>query len=181
MKSLKKFFKAALITLLALIILWGAAAFSLYKIFYPEKYTDIINKNLTEEINDIYFVLAVIKAESGFDEKAVSEKNAKGLMQITGATAEYVAGILGRTEYDIFSPEDNIEFGIFYLNYLYKKFGNTKTALCAYNAGEGNVKEWLENENFSVDGVTLYRIPFSETEKYVDKILKYYGNYKILY
>ena len=41
-------------------------------------------------------------------------------------------------------------------------FNDTKTALCAYNAGEGKVRTWLKNSEYSLDGKTLYKIPFKE-------------------
>ena len=99
-------------------------------------------------------VYAVIKAESGFDEKAISRSGAVGLMQLLPATAEFVC----RTEGLEFSPDRlteggyNIKLGCRYLNYLLERFSAEETALAAYNAGEGTVRTWLADERYSADG-----------------------------
>ena len=102
-------------------------------------------------------------------------------MQISDDTATYVAVMIGENTFDIFRPETNIKFGCFYLRYLLNKFEKEKTALCAYNAGEGNVKGWLNNPNYSKDGKTLDVIPFPETDNYVKKIYKSLEKYRKLY
>ncbi len=120
-------------------------------------------------------ILAVIKVESNFHEKAKSDKGAYGLMQIKKSTFNYVCNIysLDYTEDDIFKPEANICVGTAYLDYLYGKFKYDVVVLAAYNAGEGNVRLWLSDSAFSTDGKTLMKIPFKETEMYVNKILRY--------
>ena len=151
------------------------------KYIYPLKYEEEIIKYSKEFSLDCYLVLAVINTESSFRESAVSEKGAKGLMQITNSTAKYIAKELKETDYEIFSPDINIRFGCFYLRYLLNKFSVEKTALCAYNAGEGNVLAWLKNDKYSLDKNSLIEIPFKETKDYVRKIYKSYAKYKKLY
>ena len=51
----------------------------------------------------------------------------------------------------------------------------------AYNAGEGNVTEWLANKEYSKDGRNLTKIPFRESREYLEKIEKSLSNYKKLY
>ena len=53
--------------------------------------------------------------------------------------------------------------------------------LAAYNAGSGNVSQWLKNNKYSIDGKSLNRIPFKETEKYLVKVKKNQEIYKKLY
>ena len=67
------------------------------------------------------------------------------------------------------------------LNYLFDKFENKKTALSAYNAGEGRVFTWLLNADYSTDGKGLNDIPFKETKLYVNKVLSRLEMYKLLY
>ncbi len=126
-------------------------------------------------------ILSVVNVESSFDEKAVSPKGAQGLMQITPATAAYIAGIQGVENFDMLSARDNLNFGCFYLKYLFDKFSDVNTALAAYNAGEGNVFLWLKNSDYSDDGITLKAIPFPETAGYVEKINETFKIYKKLY
>ena len=102
-------------------------------------------------------------------------------MQITDKTAEYIAKKLGATNYDIFNVDTNVNFGCFYLKYLYNRFNNMKTALVAYNAGEGNVALWLMYKSLSDDGKTLKEIPFLESREYLNKIEQNFAKYKKLY
>ena len=54
-------------------------------------------------------------------------------------------------------------------------------SIAAYNAGPGNVQNWLKDENVSNDGEELNRIPYKETENYVKKFNNAYAQYKELY
>ncbi len=97
-------------------------------------------------------VAAVIEAESDFRPRLISEKNAQGLMQIVPSTGE----LLG--VHNLFDPEQNIVAGTKYLRYLIDRFGNLRTALAAYNAGEGNIEKF--------GGMP----PFPETVNYVQRV-----------
>lgn len=82
---------------------------------------------------------------------------------------------------DIYSANDNIRMGVWYLGYLGKKFSGQDEQLAAYNAGEGNVRRWLQDASFSSDGIALQKIPFPETEKYVRRVKKFYKYYNFFY
>jgi len=105
---------------------------------------------------DAALVSAVIKAESDFNPREVSNKGARGLMQLMPATAER----FGVT--NAYDPEANIYAGTRYLRWLLKTFdNNADLAVAAYNAGEGNI--WKYN------GVP----PFRETVNYINRIAKH--------
>lgn len=178
MKFIRNFFAALLAVVLAVIMVWGIYA------LYPLKYVDYI-RNISEEMGvDRYLVAAVIRAESNFDEVALSKANAKGLMQLTDETALFCGEKLGLyiAEGDVYKPEINIRLGVYYLKRMLDMFNSdTDLAVAAYNAGEGRVKEWLSNEAYSPDGKTLSVIPYEETRRHVEKINKYISIYKILY
>ena len=53
--------------------------------------------------------------------------------------------------------------------------------ICAYNAGQGNVRAWLKDKHYSKDGKKLDFIPFNETKNYLNKVLKSYNYYKNRY
>lgn len=154
------------------------------KYVYPLKYKEVI-----VECADYYglnraLVFAVIKTESSFNEKAKSKAGAMGLMQLKKQTADYIANILGAEkykDYDIFDVQTNINFGCYYLKYLYTKFGDMDTALIAYNAGEGNVSIWLTDKKYSDDGKRLKSTPFRESNEYILKIHKNFEKYNKLY
>ncbi len=151
------------------------------KYFYPLKYGETIKKYCIEYELDFYLIVSLINTESSFRASAVSEKGAKGLMQITDSTAKYIAKNLKKKQYDIFSVNNNVEFGCYYMRYLLDRFSVEETALCAYNAGEGNVSIWLMDEKYSIDGERLREIPFAETRTYIKKIYKSYAKYEKLY
>lgn len=146
-----------------------------------KKYEPTIKKYSAEYSLDVSLVKAVIKSESDYDANAVSSKGAVGLMQLTPSTYRYVltlGGEDGKTEpadyeRDMFMPENNVKAGCVYLRYLLNSFSTRTEALCAYNAGEGRVREWLLDSNFSDDGKTLKKIPYEETYAFVKKVLFY--------
>lgn len=148
---------------------------------YPLK-----NKQTVFEFADLYdldraLVFSIIKVESSFNPKAESKAGAIGLMQITPATAQYIANMKSISEYDLKDERTNISFGCFYMKYLTKRFENLDTAIVAYNAGEGNVSLWLNNPNYSDDKKTLKDIPFAESKEYIKKIKETFTKYKKLY
>ncbi|MBO7378027.1 MAG: lytic transglycosylase domain-containing protein, partial [Clostridia bacterium] len=82
-------------------------------------------------------VLAVIRAESNFRERAISRAGAVGLMQIMPDTARFIADKIGYADYDLFFAADNVELGAAYLKYLFEEFSSENVVFAAYNAGEG--------------------------------------------
>lgn len=140
----------------------------------PLRYSQIVEHYAQEYQLEPSLVYAVIFCESGFHAEAVSPANAKGLMQITEDTGIWVAGQIDDLDaeaIDLFDPDTNIQIGCKYLQWLLEKFGgNQETALAGYNAGHGKVAQWLEDEEKSLDGITLDEIPYSETRKYVKKV-----------
>ena len=149
---------------------------------FPLKYGGYIERYAGEYGLDKTLVAAVIYAESGFDNTAHSGL-ARGLMQMTDATADWVAERLGiEYEYDMAEePEINIKMGCYYLSYLEETYRNTETALAAYNAGMGNVTKWLTDKSYSEDGKTLDDIPYKETRHYVKRVKIFEKVYKKLY
>ena len=102
---------------------------------------------------DPALVHAVIKTESNFNRWAVSNKGARGLMQLIPETGSRY-GVR-----DFFDPQQNVEGGVQYLKFLLEKFnGNLDLSLAAYNAGENLVER-------------LGRIPpIPETTNYVRRV-----------
>ncbi len=130
------------------------------------------------------YLASVILAESDYDPNAVSSANAQGLMQLLPSTAEWIAGKLGETytEGCLFDPDTNLRYGCWYLSFLYQRYaGDMRLASAAYHAGQGNVDKWLQDPTYSTDGKTLNSIPFSSTDTYVQRIMKFYEKYDELY
>ncbi len=109
----------------------------------------------------VELVRAVIRVESDFDPRAVSPKNARGLMQMIPATAERMMVT------DVFDPRENIFGGTRYLRVLANLFnGDIELTIAAYNAGEGAVMRY--------GGIP----PYAETQDYVTRVLSYYRQYR---
>jgi soluble lytic murein transglycosylase-like protein len=106
---------------------------------------------------DPQLVMALISVESAFDSKAVSPKNAQGLMQLIPETAERF-GVQ-----KVFNAADNIKGGLAYLRWLMAFFqGEVTLVLAAYNAGERAVERYK--------GIP----PYEETRNYVRRITSMY-------
>ena len=126
-----------------------------------EKYEAEIARCADDHGVDSALVKAVIKAESNYDNRAISRAGAQGLMQLMPATARL------RNVDNPFNPAQNIDGGVRHLKYLLSTFnGDTKLALAAYNAGENAVRKY----NDSVP-------PYPETKNYVSTVLSHYGRY----
>lgn len=123
---------------------------------------------------EVELVLAVIQAESSFNCDAVSQKGAVGLMQLMPSTASYIAQVVNYKDIiDLKDANCNLRLGCAYLSYLCKRFKYKNETLCAYNAGEGRVRDWLSDKRYSFDGKRLDKIGYSETKKYVKRVLAY--------
>ncbi len=106
---------------------------------------------------DAELITSVIAVESNFDPKAVSRKNARGLMQLLPETAARF-GVK-----DVFDPAENIDAGTRYLRDLLQLYNNDLTlTLAAYNAGPDNVQKYGRVP------------PFSETVSYVKRVKRNY-------
>lgn len=151
------------------------------KLLHPRLYKEYVETYSKEFSVDENLVYSIIKVESKFNKKAVSNKQAKGLMQISNITQKWAEDELGLEEVDIFDPETNIKIGCWYLSKLHKEFNNLDLVIAAYNGGSGNVNKWLNNEKYSKDGSKLHDIPFNETKNYLDKVRENYIIYKSLY
>lgn len=157
------------------------------KFFYPKKYENIVLKYASEYNVDENLIYAVMKAESDFNENAISNKGALGLMQIMEDTAKEIAKKNNiqidenNSKEDILKVEKNINIGTKYLSILLEKYNNINLALAAYNAGTGNVDNWIEKEVLNEDGSNIENVPYKETNNYVRNILQNYKIYNMLY
>lgn len=181
---IKKKFIYFLLVIILMIVLGGILKAPVQKIIYPLKHEEYIHKYSSEYDIEPYLVMGIISAESRFDENAVSHKDAIGLMQLKEETAMWCIEKfnIDLANSNLYAPDVNINIGCAYLSFLLDYFdGEIKTAVAAYNAGQGNVSKWLKDKKYSSDGKTLDNIPFKETSDYVEKVFKRKNIYKRLY
>ena len=145
------------------------------EITLPLRHEDSIRQQAEEKDLDPALIAAVIYAESRFQDQT-SEAGARGLMQVTPATARAIAEESGGTEFvvdDLSESDINIRYGTYHLRDLLDQYdGNLVAGLAAYNAGSGNVDMW---------GGALLRIdeiPFDETRAYVEQVLEKREQYR---
>ncbi|MFR5190646.1 MAG: lytic transglycosylase domain-containing protein [Clostridia bacterium] len=167
-------------------------AFGVFKIqnvvlekIYPKKYAEYVYRYSEENEIDPLLTFAIIKAESNFNKNVVSSSGAIGLMQLMESTATETAENLGEAlsvKEALFHPETNIKIGTSYFAHLKERYhGNELLALTAYNAGIGNVDEWIQKGTIKEDGSDIENIPYKETNNYVRKIVRDYKIYQDLY
>lgn len=180
---MKKHLSSLLFNVICLLLIFAVLLYSdtFIKRQIVKKYSESVEKYALEYSLDPNFVYAIISTESSFRPNVMSKAGACGLMQLMPETASRLNKTykLGIDETNLFDVDTNIHLGCCYLRFLFDLFDNTDLVICSYNAGEQNVKEWLEK--YSSDGKTLNKIPYKETSNYLRKVKTRYEIYKILY
>jgi soluble lytic murein transglycosylase len=176
---------AAGLALCAVLILRPAFHHAVKEISLPLRHEDIIRQQARDKDLDPALIAGVIYAESHFIDGRTSSAGAQGLMQLTPATAHYIAQKSGGTSFrtsDLGTPQVNIAYGAFYLRYLMKRYGDdVPLVLAAYNAGEGNVDRWIAAARAKDKSLDINAIPFGETRSYVAKVLDARKEYRATY
>jgi soluble lytic murein transglycosylase len=134
------------------------------RLWYPLRYEAIVRGHAQNYRLDPALVAAVIYQESKFQADVESSSGAIGLMQLLPDTAKGIAIHTGGNRFrvqDLYTPEINVRYGSWYLRHLLDKYGDERSALAAYNAGQENVDEWRREGK---------RIAFAETRHYVGRV-----------
>lgn len=127
-----------------------------------EPFGDIIHAAAKRYSVDADLITSVIAAESNFDPKAISRRNARGLMQLLPKTAARL-GVK-----NIFDPQENIDAGAHYLSDLLVLYKNDLAlTLAAYNAGPERVQQYGQRVP-----------PFAETISYIQRVKRTYSQRK---
>ena len=127
-----------------------------------EPFGDLIRAAAKRYSVDADLITSVIAAESNFDPKAISRRNARGLMQLLPTTATRL-GVK-----NIFDPQENIDAGTHYLSDLLLLYKNDLAlTLAAYNAGPERVQHYGQRVP-----------PFAETISYIHRVKQTYNQRK---
>ena len=141
----------------------------------------IINNSQQQKINPL-LVISVMRKESSFAPEIESWAGAVGLMQILPNTAKWVAQQTDIPDYALIKPEDNINIGTWYLAHNHQRHDhNSLLAIASYNAGTGNVSQWVKKYSLKDPDLFVEQIPFPETKDYVEGVFSNYWNYLRLY
>ncbi len=184
----KHFF--SLLTLLALLLLCviiiAIVHQQIEKELYPRHYANDVRRYAEQYDVPEHLIYAVIRTESNFDRDAVSSAGAIGLMQIMPDTFEWLTNYQLFDHFELgmcYDAQTNIRYGVYYLRWLYDRYGRWNEACAAYNAGPGRVDEWLTDASLTDEGGALIpeNIPFSETRAYVKKVHAAQAAYDRLY
>lgn len=180
-------FLAAVAALGLLIAVWCLLQFAPVqrRYIYPFPYRATVEQYAQTYQVDVHLAAAVIKVESKFQNDVHSHRGAVGLMQLMPETADWIAGQIDDKGYSweaLHEPQRNIRYGLWYLASLEEEFhGNDILALAAYNAGRGNVQEWIRTYGWGEDFHDVDAIPYAETREYVRQVLHDAAAYARLY
>ncbi|WP_319371100.1 transglycosylase SLT domain-containing protein [uncultured Ilyobacter sp.] len=150
---------------------------NLITLLYPRYYVPLVKEAAQKYGIEEALIYSVILQESVFEPTLISKAGATGMMQIMLSTARDMNPNI--TQEELFVPAVNIDLGARYLKKLLTKFnGDVPKAVASYNAGAGNVSKWPSDEKGDLD---IEKIPFSETKKYVKRVINNYYKYKRIY
>ena len=142
---------------------------------FPIAYQDTFISNARTADIPVNWSLAIARQESAFMPDARSPVGAVGLMQLMPATAKLIAkrvGVAFKSNRKLTEPAFNIHLGSQYLGRMLRRYNNNRIlATAAYNAGPGNVDDWI-NPELAMD-VWIETIPFAETRNYVQNVLMF--------
>ena len=165
-------------------IRWGGEM--LDRALHPQEYSEYVEYYADKYQLDPLLLYSFICTESGFDPSAQSSVDARGLMQITDETFQWIKSKIAPTEEltfgDLYDPEINVRFGSYYLAVILECYDqDIATAAAAYHSGWGTVDQLLTQEKYTDDGRTLTVFPYEQMDLYVKKIRRNYESYQRLY
>ncbi len=154
------------------------------RLFYPIFFPDLIFSEAEKQEIDPALLLAIMHQESLFEPTAESIAGARGLMQVMPATGDYIAErsdfVTNFSADQLWLPYLSVKFGAWYISQQLGIFdGNQFAALAAYNAGPGNVLEWVKTSS-DLD-IFVESIPYRESRIYIRNIYVHLAAYRRLY
>jgi soluble lytic murein transglycosylase len=154
-----------------------------FSLRYLAPYREQMRAVLQQHQLDEAFVYGLIRQESRFIADIKSSAGAMGLMQLMPATAKWVAGKLGVSNFHTSLVTDintNLQLGTYYLKHVLTQFDDQPLlAAAAYNAGPGRAKRWRDAKPLE-GAIYAETIPFNETRDYVKVVLSnsmYYASH----
>ncbi len=153
-----------------------------FRVSYARPWRGVVNDAANKAGIAPSFVMAIMRAESGFDSDARSAAGAHGLMQLLASTARTTKNAL---ELDVdtdrlYDPHVNITLGASLLGLLTREHGSMLLAAAAYNAGPGPTVSWATRHGHLPPALFVERVSFRETRNYMKKVLAVEALYRDL-
>lgn len=156
-----------------------------WEIAYPNPFDDEVQRWANERGLAPGYVYAVMREESGFRPRVESWANAKGLLQLLDDTARRMASRDGFDGYSfdrLADPEVNVRLGTAYMEHLRERLADHPVLSTAgYNAGSGNVANWLDSFGDQPVDLFVEDIPFHQTRNYAKRVMQSFWIYSYLY
>ncbi len=132
---------------------------------------------------DPYLILAIMRSESGFNSRALSNAGAQGLMQLMPYTAIRLSKLFEDPDFKLDQlqvADTNITYGSLYLSLLLHYYGGHEIpAVAAYNAGPNIVNKWLKECQGCPNDAFVEFIPYAETRNYVKKVMSTFTAFRL--
>lgn len=132
---------------------------------------------------DAYLILAIMRSESDFNSRALSNAGAQGLMQLMPYTAIRLSRLFEDPEFRLDQlqvSDTNITYGSLYLSLLLHYYGGHEIpAVAAYNAGPTIVNKWLKECRDCPNDAFVEFIPYAETRNYVKKVMSTFTAFRV--
>lgn len=153
-----------------------------WQALYPFPFESTILKWSKQRQLNPLLVTSLIRQESRFEPAIESAAGAIGLMQVIPSTAKTAAQNIGLSSYSMTNPEDNISIGTYYLDFTHQKYhNNSMLAVASYNAGPNAVAKWVKRYGLEDADEFVEKIPYQETQGYVESVFENYWNYLLVY
>ncbi|MBC7661052.1 MAG: lytic transglycosylase domain-containing protein [Chitinophagaceae bacterium] len=132
---------------------------------------------------DPYLILSIMRSESGFNSRALSQAGAQGLMQLMPYTAIRLSRLFEDPDFkldQLQTPDTNVLYGSLYLSLLLHYYGGHEIpAVAAYNAGPTMVNKWLKECQGCPNDAFVEFIPYAETRNYVKKVMSTFTAFRL--
>jgi soluble lytic murein transglycosylase len=155
-----------------------------YRLMFPLIDRDELVRDAASHDLDPSLVAGLIRQESGFNPRALSIANARGLMQVLPAVGEEISHVLAFPVWNaalLFDADANLQLGTAHLAAFVKQYGTAPRVLAAYNAGGSRVNRWQSKGGADDQEMFVERIPFTETRDYVRIVQRNAEMYRALY
>ncbi len=144
-----------------------------WDLLYPRAYWSLVRRDARRRGLSPYLVMGLIRQESGFNPRAISGANARGLMQVLPSTATRRRRSRRYVARRLLGPSYNLSVGTRVLHELQAAFPNNPEAvLAAYHAGKTRVEGWLDAGQFRDPTEFMESIPIPATRIYVERVLR---------